>query len=109
MSNYAWCLLDGLLSDGRFHVWLSRGETWFADDPVVVAYPQHFSATPLHVRSTAGRTAPGVAPVTPAASQPAPAAPIEAAQPTEPTPPVGPPAEAVRRGPGRPRKDIPRG
>lgn len=63
MSEYVWSHADALLADGRWHVRLNRGEAWWADDPVVQAYPELFSATPLSVAGSTGRPQPGITPI----------------------------------------------
>lgn len=78
MSEFVWSHADVLIADGRFHVRLLRGAAWWANDPLVAAYPHYFSRYPLEVHSTAGRPAPVLSlvseplpePVAPVASVP---------------------------------------
>lgn len=150
MSEFVWSTADALLADGRWHMRLNRGEAWWADDPLVAAYPQYFSATPLSVQGTTGRPMPGITSVTtapksagvpswalapavtnatvpavaksgadlaaenygvpalkdPSIEDPTPVMDAISAADAEVTRAT---VAAVRRGPGRPRKDQPRG
>lgn len=60
MSQFVYSHADALLADGRWHVRLNRGEAWFADDPVVAAYPHFFTRYPLVAQSTVGRVVPAL-------------------------------------------------
>jgi len=101
MSDYVWCKVACRLADGRHNVQLNPGEVWWADDPVVVDYPQYFSATPRDVRSSVGRRSPGFT----ALSEPAESTPgMSAAEIGRQPEPVEGEVPVVRRGPGRPRK-----
>lgn len=63
MSEYVWSTQDMLFANGIFEARLLPGQVWWADDPLVKARPEFFSATPLQVLSTTGRPAPGATPV----------------------------------------------
>jgi len=125
MSEYVWSTQDLLFADGRFDVRMLPGQLWWADDPLVAARPEFFSATPLQVVSTVGRPSPGYTAVKPP-TRPSFAAPLTAPKPGDTPQSVEPDdarphpthlaetnpvvesvvqSDAPRRGPGRPRKD----
>lgn len=60
MSEFVFSHADVLIADGRYHQRVNRGDAWFADDPMVAAYPHYFSRYPLTVHSSAGKSAPGL-------------------------------------------------
>lgn len=60
MSEFVFSHADALIADGRFHVRLLHGAAWWADDPVVAAYPHYFSRYPLIVQSATGRPSPAL-------------------------------------------------
>jgi hypothetical protein len=107
MPQFVFSHADVLIADGRFHARLNRGEAWFSDDPVVAAYPHYFSRYPLVVQSTAGRMAPGLSLLS--VPLPEPIASLPVVDDAEQAVAAFDAAESVRRGPGRPRKDAPRG
>lgn len=74
MSEFVFSHADVLIADGRFHVRLLRGAAWWADDPLVAAYPHYFSRYPLEVHSTAGRAAPALSLLSDPQPQPEPKA-----------------------------------
>lgn len=74
MSEFVFSHADVLIADGTFHVRLLHGGAWWADDPVVAAYPHYFSRYPLTVQSTAGRPAPGLSLLSEPLPEPAPVA-----------------------------------
>lgn len=76
MSEYVWSTQDFLFANGIFEARLLPGQVWWADDPLVKARPEFFSATPPTVLSTVGRPQPGLTPVVSAMAEPVASAPV---------------------------------
>ena len=60
MGKYVFARSKAIIGHEGSTVRLYENEVWAADDPVVTANPDQFSATPVSIRRSPGQAAPAV-------------------------------------------------